>query len=182
MAKFEIGDKVRVNISKVADGDYKETCLNPMMRDFDGRDSIITKVRPSYTNGELTFIYELDLDDAEYPWNWHEDWLEPIEKPTTDQVTAHNILLAASQHMIDRGKTYDKEGGERSMSATVEAFKAVTGVDLTESQGWTFMALLKAVRANQRTAYHADSYEDMAAYVGLAAEAKAQEGYTNEIN
>ena len=98
------------------------------------------------------------------------------EQKNEEPVTAHNILLSASQHMIDRGKTYDKEGGERSMSATVEAFKAVTGIDLTESQGWTFMALLKAVRANQRTAYHADSYEDMAAYVGLAAEAKAQEG------
>ncbi|MCY7487926.1 hypothetical protein [Paenibacillus alvei] len=37
------------------------------------------------------------------------------------------------------------------------------------------MTLLKLVRTAQREAYHADSYEDAAAYVGLAAEAKSKE-------
>ena len=83
---------------------------------------------------------------------------------------AHEILSAAQGHMQDRAATYDKPEGERSMGATVAAFKAVTGHCLTEEQGWLFMALLKAVRS-QQGAYRADSYEDGAAYFALAGEA-----------
>ena len=74
--------------------------------------------------------------------------------------------------MSDRAATYDRPQGERSMSATVEAFRAVSGISLTEEQGWLFMALLKAVRS-QQGAYRADSYEDGAAYFALAGEAAA---------
>lgn len=84
--------------------------------------------------------------------------------------TAHEILQAAQKHMQDRASTYDKPEGERSMSATVEAFGAITGVTLTEEQGWLFMAVLKAVRS-QQGGYRADSYEDGAAYFALAGEA-----------
>lgn len=97
------------------------------------------------------------------------------EEMTGPEPTATNVLWAAGSHIEERGETYDSEGGERSMGATVEAFNAITGHELKESQGWLFMVLLKAVRANQKQAYHADSYEDMAAYVALAAEAKAGE-------
>ena len=84
-------------------------------------------------------------------------------------MNAHDILNTASQHMLDRADTYDKPQGERSMAATVSAFNAVTGHDLTEEQGWLFMALLKAVRSQQGN-YRADSYEDGAAYFALAGE------------
>lgn len=83
---------------------------------------------------------------------------------------AHDILQAAAGHMNDRATTYDRPQGERSMGATVEAFRAVSGIGLTEEQGWLFMALLKAVRS-QQGAYRADSYEDGAAYFALAGEA-----------
>lgn len=89
-------------------------------------------------------------------------------------ITAHSILEAAGGHMRDRAATYDKPEGERSMGATVEAFRAITGHTLTEEQGWLFMQLLKAVRS-QQGAYRADSYEDGAAYVSLAGEAAARE-------
>ena len=89
-------------------------------------------------------------------------------------VTAHSILEAAGGHMRDRAATYDKPEGERSMGATVEAFRAITGHKLTEEQGWLFMQLLKAVRS-QQGAYRADSYEDGCAYVSLAGEAAARE-------
>lgn len=95
---------------------------------------------------------------------------------TRPDPTPDNVLQAAMSHILERGGTYDSEGGERSMSATVQAFNAITGHELKESQGWLFMVLLKAARANQKHAYHADSFEDMAAYVALAAEAKAAEG------
>lgn len=89
-------------------------------------------------------------------------------------MTAHDILAAAQSHMQDRAATYDKPEGERSMCATVEAFKAVTGHQLTESDGWLFMCLLKVVRSRQG-AYRADNFEDLAAYAGLAGEAAYQE-------
>ena len=161
MNELKVGQKVRIDLSKYKDKDG--TGLRPDMFNHNGATAVIDQKSP---NGR----YYL----SGIPWAWCEEWLKPIEEDQT--ITAHSVLLAASQHMIDRGKTYDKESGERSMSATVNAFKAVTGIDMTETQGWLFMALLKAVRANQRQAYHADSFEDMAAYVGLAAESKANEG------
>ena len=84
-------------------------------------------------------------------------------------MTAPSILRAAIKHMEDRAKTYDKPEGERSMGATVDAFSAVTGVSMTEEQGWLFMALLKAVRSQQGE-YKADNYEDGAAYFARAGE------------
>lgn len=92
---------------------------------------------------------------------------------------AHEILEAGAGHLRDRAATYDKPEGERSMAATVDAFRAVTGHDLTEEQGWLFMALLKAVRS-QQGAFRADSYEDGAAYLALAGEA-AHEGARNPV-
>ena len=98
---------------------------------------------------------------------------------TSDGSTAANILTAALGHMRDRAATYDKPEGERSMGATVDAFLAVTGVSMTEEQGWLFMALLKAVRS-QQGAYRADSYEDGAAYFALAGEAAVRDRTVKE--
>lgn len=83
---------------------------------------------------------------------------------------AHQILEAGLGHMKDRSATYDKPAGERSMGATVDAFRAITGHDLTEEQGWLFMGLLKMVRS-QQGGFRADNYEDLAAYAGLQGEA-----------
>lgn len=82
---------------------------------------------------------------------------------------ASDILKAAAGHMDDRAATYDKPEGERSMRATVEAFEAITGVQMTEEQGWLFMVVLKAVRSQQGQ-FKQDNYEDGAAYFALAAE------------
>jgi len=98
---------------------------------------------------------------------------------TSDGSTAANILTAALGHMCDRAATYDKPEGERSMGATVDAFQAVTGVSMTEEQGWLFMALLKAVRS-QQGAYRADSYEDGAAYFALAGESAVRDRTVKE--
>lgn len=82
---------------------------------------------------------------------------------------ASEFLTQALAEMTDRARTYDRPEGERSMGRTVEAFRAVTGVSMTETQGWLFMALLKAVRS-QQGAYRADSFIDGAAYFALAGE------------
>lgn len=90
-------------------------------------------------------------------------------KPTP---TAPDILSAAAKHMADRAKTYDKPDGERSMGKTVEAFNAITGRDLQESEGWLLMQILKDVRDRQRAEPHVDSLEDGVAYAALKAEAR----------
>lgn len=86
---------------------------------------------------------------------------------------APDLLAKAAELMIERGRTYDEEGGERSMGKTVAAFNAITGRDLTEAEGWLLMQVLKDVRLFTRETYHADSAEDCIAYAALKAEAKA---------
>ena len=82
---------------------------------------------------------------------------------------ATEILNAAGKHLADRGTTYDKPEGERSMQKTITAFNAIADQSLTVEQGWLFMTLLKAVRT-QQGCYKPDNYEDGAAYFALAGE------------
>lgn len=85
--------------------------------------------------------------------------------------TAPEFLHRAATLMEERGKQYDKPGGERSMGKTVAAFNAITGQDMTEEQGWAFMLVLKQVRFfSNRAASHRDSLEDAIAYSALLAE------------
>jgi len=86
-----------------------------------------------------------------------------------DLMKAQDFLNAGLSHMQDRAATYDKPTGERSMAATVGAFKSVCGVSITEEQGWLFMGLLKMVRSQQGE-FKADNYEDEAAYAALRGE------------
>jgi hypothetical protein len=86
---------------------------------------------------------------------------------------APEILDKAAQHMRDRAATYDKPEGERSMGLTVAIFNLYHGTNLTESQGWHLMQILKDVRLFARPGYHADSAEDCTAYSALKAEAMA---------
>ena len=82
---------------------------------------------------------------------------------------AWEFLKRAQEHMDNRASTYDAPGGERSMSKAVEMFNILTGLPVTDEQGWLFMALLKIVRCQQGN-YRADNYEDGAAYMALAGE------------
>lgn len=56
------------------------------------------------------------------------------------------------------------------MQKAVEAFNVLHGTDLTATDGWRFMAILKLVRSTQG-APRLDNWEDLAAYAGLAGEA-----------
>jgi hypothetical protein len=75
--------------------------------------------------------------------------------------------------MQERGKTYDSDGGERSMGKTIAAFNAITGRDLSEQDGWLLMLLLKQVRQWSTTQFHQDSALDSVAYAALLAESLA---------
>lgn len=90
---------------------------------------------------------------------------------------AYEFLEAGIGHMKDRAATYDAPTGERSMEKTVAIFNELLAEKLrsplTEEDGWNFMEILKLVRSKQGK-FKADSYEDRAAYAGLAGEAAAK--------
>lgn len=88
-----------------------------------------------------------------------------------DTPKAVQILNEAVQIMAERGKSYDKSGGqaERSMPKIVAMFNALTGHELTPAQGWKFMACLKLARSEQGE-HREDNYLDGAAYFALAGE------------
>lgn len=86
------------------------------------------------------------------------------------------FLQAAIDVQAERGQTYDKPSGERSMGATVTAFNAITGRDLSEAEGWLLLQTLKDVRQWQNPSkYHHDSALDGVAYSALKAEALSEE-------
>lgn len=87
---------------------------------------------------------------------------------------AHEVLDAAKEHMEDRADTYDCPEGERSMEKIVLMFNNLVDTDLSEEQGWLFMAIVKMVRSQQGS-FNFDSYEDGAAYFALAGEAGFKE-------
>lgn len=93
--------------------------------------------------------------------------------PVVTEYPAHTFLEKGVQHMKDRAAQRDSAEGERSMAACVNAFNAMFGKDLTETQGWQFMVLLKMARS--RNKFNPDDYEDGAAYTGLAGEAHSHE-------
>ena len=82
--------------------------------------------------------------------------------------SAPNILAKATDTLQERGQGYDNNQ-ERSMSRIVATFNALTGLNLTESDGWTFMMILKLVRSRQSPG-HKDSLIDLTAYSALLAE------------
>lgn len=83
-------------------------------------------------------------------------------------MSAVKYLNEAAHAIGDRAAERDTEA-ERSMKSTVNAFNAMFGKDLTETEGWQFMVLLKMSRAKQGK-FRDDDYIDGAAYFALAGE------------
>lgn len=82
------------------------------------------------------------------------------------------ILKQAANTLQQRGVDYDGkgyQGGERSMAHTVEIFNVITGLSLTEEQGWLFMVSLKMARSMVGKP-KLDTHVDFAAYSALRAE------------
>ena len=90
--------------------------------------------------------------------------------------SAEAFLFNATCTIGERGLTYDSSDKERSMSRTVEAFHAITGIALSPSEGWLLLQLLKDVRQWSSPGYHEDSAIDCVAYAALKAEALKEEG------
>ena len=111
--------------------------------------------------------------------------LAPIEHitaaPVHPTLSADDILSAAARTIAARGVQRDSRTGagqpqERSMAATVAAFNAIEGTQLSERQGWAFMQVLKMVRGAttaRNGLYNEDDALDGAAYAALGGEAAA---------
>ena len=105
-----------------------------------------------------------------------QEWLNRVSK----KKHAYTFLETAVKEMKDRAAQRDtqnaaepEKSGERSMAATIKAFNALTGHNLTEENGWEFMILLKLVRGRQGD-FRADDYVDAAAYSALLGECASQ--------
>lgn len=88
-------------------------------------------------------------------------------------MNASEFLELAAEHILARAKTYDQPDGERSIARTVDAFNAITGSEMTTSEGWLFMMLLKVVRDRQNGP-HEDSLQDLVAYAALYGEERTR--------
>jgi len=110
---------------------------------------------------------ELPFIDDEPSLN---DQYAEIEKVRQSHRTASVIADSALKHIRERAETYDQPTGERSAAKTAKAFNAITGKDITESEVWLLLQLLKDVRQWSREDYHQDSAEDCIAYAALKAE------------
>ena len=99
-----------------------------------------------------------------------DDQYAEIEKVRQSHRTASEIADSALKHIRERAETYDQPTGERSAAKTAKAFNAITGKDITESEVWLLLQLLKDVRQWSREDYHQDSAEDCIAYAALKAE------------
>lgn len=95
---------------------------------------------------------------------------------------APHILTTAVKTIGNRASQRDyAQQGERSMAATVAAFNALYGTELTEVQGWMFMTFLKAARARQGK-MNLDDYVDGSAYFALAGEAAVKADNTKSMD
>jgi hypothetical protein len=119
-------------------------------------------------NGKL----KAQITEAELPGMTDESPVgsDEIKPNEPDLHQAPTLLSHAVNIMKERGQNYDCKEGERSMAKTVKMFTALTGIEMTEEQGWKFMACLKLVRSETGNNAHADNYIDGAAYFALAGE------------
>lgn len=99
--------------------------------------------------------------------------MPPLPKPPVKKVLkADEYLSHGAEVLRERGKSYDKSGNdeERSMAKIVQAFNTISGSNLSETDGWMFMVMLKMARIYQAGGKHEDSGVDMINYAALATE------------
>lgn len=85
--------------------------------------------------------------------------------------SAKDLLNKAQRIIETRGvvRENDPATGERSMTACIQAFNSIYGTELSVTQGWVFMMLLKLSRSSKGK-FHPDDWYDLIAYSALAAE------------
>ena len=168
MSKFEIGDKV---VDKLT-GD-----TGTVVGEVFGEQYPAWNVEWETGIDGICWHWEDQLelaDKYEYVDLYNAMQEKKVAEDSSSEITAAGMLQEAKDCLVDRGVERDKPNGERSMKSTVEAFNALTGHSLSESNGWLFMLCLKAARA-EGGCFKADDYVDGAAYFALYGEAAAKE-------
>jgi hypothetical protein len=94
-------------------------------------------------------------------------------------VSRHRYTAAAHLDAVravigERGKRRDLPKGERTMARCVRAFNTLTDNQLSVTDGWLFMQVLKLCRMRAGR-YTPDDYLDNTGYSALMAEAAAAE-------
>lgn len=89
-----------------------------------------------------------------------------------DRVHASKYLEEAAQTLGQRAKDRDQKE-ERSMAKIVQIHNLFHGTNMTEAEGWSFMATLKKVRANIGDNFRPDDYVDQLNYTALEAESRS---------
>lgn len=97
----------------------------------------------------------------------------------TDINSAPYLLREAANTIEQRAAERDLEH-ERSMCRAVKAFNTLTGLQLSETEGWLFMSILKLARATTGQT-QPDDLHDCAAYVALALECVLKDEPENKI-
>ncbi len=85
------------------------------------------------------------------------------------QDPAAGFLQEAKEAMELKAKLRDTPKGERTAEQIAKVFNAITGHNLTETDAWTFLLVLKLVRSRNGK-YNRDDYVDLAAYSALMGE------------
>ena len=156
-------------------------------------------------SGSPADIIEFEpLGKDEKPLNYHDiPWTKKpnldfdridkvLHEPTCDELaseykpegtnvptTAQDFLTQAKELIDKRGVQYDQKDGERSANKIAKAFNAITGQNLTASEIWLILLLLKQVRQWTTKSYHNDSSEDSVAYAALLSEQLIDEKKNN---
>lgn len=86
----------------------------------------------------------------------------------SESVKADEILKIAEQVLTKRGQLRDLPQGERSMPEIVKLFAQLSGIELTVSEGYTFMMALKLVRLKRKPLF--DDLLDLINYTALRGE------------
>jgi hypothetical protein len=86
--------------------------------------------------------------------------------------SAIGFLEEARKQMEARAQLRDSQSGERTAAKIAAVFNALTDHNLTEADAWTFLIVMKMVRA-QAGNYHRDDYVDGAAYMSLLGECES---------
>lgn len=86
----------------------------------------------------------------------------------SESVKADEILKIAEQVLTKRGQLRDLPQGERSMPEIVKLFAQLSGIELTVSEGYTFMMALKLVRLKRKPLF--DDFLDLINYTALRGE------------
>lgn len=106
-------------------------------------------------------------------WELFEDKTGSFEPKHPSVEQAVGFLTEAQDQMEARAKLRDTPGGERTAKKIAEVFNAITGHNLTEEDSWTFLIVLKMVRARAGK-YNRDDFVDLAAYSSLMGESASK--------